>query len=131
VGREYIAIPGKPRSSPLPLDAALMSLATLSDVVKSRVLYDVAKLGYEAQMLDRVHESAYQTSSVGSSLGSPLRGTVETIGGVTVSDVKCLTSQIRGMDVVVVGTGSGAVHDKLVEDVSKAYGTLPGGEGGG
>ena len=68
---------------------------------------------------------------MGNSLGSPLRGTVETIGGVTVSDVKCLTSQIRGMDVVVVGTGSGEVHDKLVEDVSKAYGTLPGGGGGG
>jgi hypothetical protein len=82
-------------------------------------------------MLDRVHETAYQTSSVGNSLGSLLRGTVETIGGVTVSDVKCLTSQIRGMDVVVVGTGSGAVHDKLVEDVSKAYGMVPGGEGGG
>jgi len=98
-----------------------MSLVTLSDVVKSRVLYDVAKLGYEAQMLDRVHETAYQTSSVGNSLGSPLRGTVETIGDVTVSDVEFLTSQIRGMDVVVVGTGSGVVYDKLVEDVSRGW----------
>lgn len=134
VGREYIAIPGKPLSSPSssslpPLDAARMSLVTSADVVKSRVMQDVGTLGYEAQMMDRLHETAYQTSSGGggNSLGSPLRGTVETIGAVTVSDIECLTRRIRGMDVVVVGTGSGGVHDRLVEDVSKAYGTLPGG----
>jgi hypothetical protein len=66
---------------------------------------------------------------MGNSIGSPLYGTTESLGHVTKSDVDALLNTIHGGDVVVVATGnnngSGASHDKLVEDVSKAYGNLP------
>jgi predicted Zn-dependent peptidase len=84
---------------------------------------------HETHMFDRLHETAYQTSYMGNSLGSPLYGTAESLGHVTKSDVDALLDTIHGGDVVVVATGNNgsgdASHDKLVEDASKAYGNLP------
>jgi len=74
-------------------------------------------------MIDHLHSTAYQSSPSGNSLGNFLEGTTESIEKISSGDVAHALSKISGSDIVVVGTGSGH-HDKLVEDVSKAYGTV-------
>jgi predicted Zn-dependent peptidase len=128
VGREYISFPGLSSSS----SSSNSTAATTVDN-KNKVLATIEKMTHETHMFDRLHETAYQTSYMGNSLGSPLYGTAESLGHVTKSDVDALLGTIHGGDVVVVatggnnGSGAGAAtsHDKLVEDVSKAYGNLP------
>ena len=68
-----------------------------------------------AQMLDRLHETAFQ----GNSLANPLYS-----NSASSSDASTLWSGIQGSNVVVVGTGS---HDQLVEESEKVLGGLKGG----
>jgi len=117
-GREHIALSGLPSLS--------SGGSIVSDDLKSSLSAKVANASYEAQMMDALHSTAYQTSSTGNSLGSALEGSVESIASVTEGDVVALASGVTGGDVVVVGTGGG-VHEKLVEEVGRAYGGLGGG----
>jgi predicted Zn-dependent peptidase len=119
VCRECVSFPSLPS-----LDVSDIS------AMRSGLISEIEGMSQDAVVMDRLHETAYQTSSVGNSLGSPLSGTSETVSSLTVADVRGLLSNVRGEDVVVVGTGSGE-HDKLVDDVIKAYGTLPSSSGGG
>ena len=129
VGREYISFPGLSSSS----SSSSNSTAATTIDNKNKVLATIEKMTHETHMFDRLHETAYQTSYMGNSLGSPLYGTAESLGHVTKSDVDALLGTIHGGDVVVVATGgnngsggaAASLHDKLVEDVSKAYGNLP------
>ena len=114
VGREFVSFP-----SLVPLGHP----TDLSDI-KSALVAEIASASYDDQMMDRLHETAYQTSAVGNSLGSPLLGTADSVSSVTAGDVKSVAGNTWGEDVVVVGTGSGE-HGKLVEDGAKAYGSLP------
>ena len=132
VGREYISFPGvsslSSSSLSSPSSSSSISTAATTPINKTKVSATIRTMTHETHMFDRLHETAYQTSYMGNSLGSPLYGTAESLGHVTKSDVDALLNTIHGGDVVVVATGNGSgasSHDKLVEDASKAYGNLP------
>lgn len=74
-------------------------------------------------MMDQVHFTAYQNSPSGNSLGNALEGTADSISSLSASSVSSLGANVSGSDVCVVCTGSGE-HDKLVEEVEKALGSL-------
>ncbi|KAL3808182.1 hypothetical protein ACHAXA_011781 [Cyclostephanos tholiformis] len=118
VGRECVTFPSMP------------SLDVVSDDIyasKSGLISEIGGMSHRAMVMDRLHETAYQTSSIGNSLGSPLSGTSETVSSLTAGDVRGLLTNLRGDDVVVVGTGSGE-HDRLVDD-AQGDGTAASGGG--
>jgi len=113
VGREHITIP------------SLSSLTAPTDLesIKSTQITKVEGASYEAQMMDSLHETAFQGGPTGNSLGNFLNGTKDSIAAVTTHDVASVLGGINGTNVCVVGTGSGS-HDELVEEAEKAYGSL-------
>ena len=74
-------------------------------------------------MMDHLHNTAFQSSPHGNSLGNFLEGTTESIEKINLGDVQSAVDNIAGGDIVVVGTGCGH-HDKLVEEVLAAYGNV-------
>ena len=119
VGREHISLPSL---TGLSSGSSGISADQLS-ALKASLSTKVSNSSYTSQMIDHLHSTAYQSSPSGNSLGNFLEGTTESIEKITSGDVAYALSKISGSDIVVVGTGSGH-HDKLVEDVSKAYGTV-------
>mmetsp|Transcript_8502 Transcript_8502/g.13437 ORF Transcript_8502/g.13437 Transcript_8502/m.13437 type:complete len:442 (-) Transcript_8502:385-1710(-) len=115
VGREFISL------------SSLTGLGSVSgeqlDGLKAALTAKVGNASYESQMMDHLHSTAFQASPSGNSLGNALEGTAESIASVSADDVAGALAGVNGSNVVVVGTGSGS-HDQLVEDASKAYGTL-------
>lgn len=73
--------------------------------------------------MDHLHNTAFQSSPNGNSLGNFIEGTAESIEKINVGDVNGAMANIAGGDIVVVGTGVG-YHDKLVEEVYAAYGNV-------
>ena len=125
VGREHISLPSLTGLS----SGSGVSADQLS-ALKALLSTKVSNSSYTSQMIDHLHSTAYQSSPSGNSLGNFLEGTTESIEKISSGDVAHALSKISGSDIVVVGTGSGH-HDKLVEDVSKAYGTMAKSSSGG
>lgn len=75
----------------------------------------------EEVIFDRLHETAYQ----GSTMGNTILGPVEHIKAMTRADlVNFVSTQYLGPRVVVSGAG-GIEHEQLVELATKAFGDLP------
>lgn len=123
VGREHISLPSVSTST------SGISADELN-ALKASLIAKVANSSYTSQMIDHLHSTAFQTSPVGNSLGHFLEGTTESIEKIASGDVADALSNISGSNIVVVGTGCGH-HDKLVEDVSAAYGKVAANSGGG
>lgn len=127
MGREHISLSG--------IIPSLSSTTEVNDLdnLKATLSAKVTNSSYESQMMDHLHSTAYQTSPQGNSLGNALEGSVESIASITKEDVASVLGNVSGGDVVVVGTGGGggSGHEKLVEDVEKAYGGLAKGVGSG
>ena len=122
--REHVSFPSLADLRPCPP-------ARLPDV-KSSLLAEMSSSSspssrggnIDAAVMDRLHETAYQASPAGNSLGGPVLGTPGGVGSLTPDDVRGVAGRIRGSDVVVSGTGRGD-HGRLVEGAEKAYGHLP------
>ena len=126
--REHVSFPSLADLRPCPP-------ARLPDV-KSSLLAEMSSSSpssrggnIDAAVMDRLHETAYQASPAGNSLGGPVLGTPGGVGSLTPDDVRGVAGRIRGSDVVVSGTGRGD-HGRLVEGAEKAYGHLPKSGGG-
>jgi processing peptidase subunit beta len=75
----------------------------------------------EEVIFDRLHETAYQ----GSTMGNTILGPLDHINAMTRGDlVDFVSSQYLGPRVVVSGAG-GVEHEALVDMASKAFGNLP------
>ena len=92
------------------------------DALKSAQLAKLAETSPADNMLDYLHETAYQ----GSALGNFVGGTKDTVPAVTGGDIAGLVGGVSGADVCVVGTGAGS-HEQLCEAAEKAYGGLKAG----
>jgi hypothetical protein len=113
-GREFVSLSSL-------ANLAAPSAAAL-DGIKAKAVSDAQGRDAASQMMDRLHETAFQ----GDGLANSLLGTTESIQSVTQEDLGHLVSKIRGEDVVVVATGEGS-HDRLLEEAEKALGGLSGG----
>lgn len=111
--RDSVTLDGTPALS---VDASSL------DALKSAQLAKLAEMSPAEQMMDYLHETAYQ----GSGLGNFVGGTKETVPAVTGGDIAGLVGGVSGADVCVVGTGAGS-HEKLCEEAEKAYGGLAAG----
>ena len=96
--------------------------ASSLDALKSAQLAKLAEMSPAEQMMDYLHETAYQ----GSALGNFVGGSKETVPAVTSGDIAGLVGGVSGADVCVVGTGAGS-HEELCEAAEKAYGGLAAG----
>jgi len=123
VGREHISIPSIHQAGLTGGDISADQLAAL----KSALALKHSSAGYESQVMDQLHSTAYQTSPSGNSLGNALEGTKDSIGDV--EGVAGVLANVVGSDLVVVGTGGGE-HERLVEQANAAYGGLKGGGSG-
>ena len=120
VGREHVSFPSIATLHSCPPDLSDIKAALLAEMGAS----SPSSPRNDAAVMDRLHETAYQTSPVGNSLGSPVLGTREGVASLTADDVRGVAGRTRGEDVVVAGTGSGE-HGRLVEEAERAYGHLP------
>ena len=125
VGREHVSFPSLATLHSCPPDLPDIKAALLAEMgASSSPSSSSPRRNDAAMIMDRLHETAYQTSPVGNSLGSPVLGTPGGVASLTADDVRKVAGRTRGEDVVVAGTGSGE-HDRLVEEAEKAYGHLP------
>ncbi len=115
VGREFVSFPSL---------ATLHSAPARLDDVRASLALEASRASILDAAVDRLHETAYQGSPGGDSLGSPLLGTPESIARIGPEDVRKVAGRTHGIDVVVAGTGWGE-HGRLVEDAEGAYGHLP------
>jgi processing peptidase subunit beta len=123
VGREHITLPGL---------TSLSNVTVAEDVFKTLKANQIASFAnaasHDAHIMDRLHETAFQSSPSGNSLGNALEGSADSVESLSASSVSSLMGGLTGSNVVVVGTGSGN-HDKLVEEADKALGSLKSGAG--
>ncbi|KAL3793805.1 hypothetical protein HJC23_006165 [Cyclotella cryptica] len=113
-GREHLSLSS--------LSSLTLPTAESLEQLKAAQIAKLDSNSYESQMLDHLHGTAFQ----GNALGNPLEGTAESVAGVSVEDLAALLAEVRGENVVVVGTGGGS-HEKLVEEVEKVMGGLSSG----
>jgi len=119
VGREHLSFSSVAAAS----SALTGNVAGDVEAAKAYQISKVANSSYETQMMDQVHFTAYQNSPSGNSLANALEGTADSISSLSASSVSSLGANVFGSDVCVVCTGSGE-HDKLVEEVDNALGSL-------
>jgi hypothetical protein len=115
--REHVSFPNLANLRSCPPHLPDVKSSLLAEMSSSRGNSDAA-------VMDRLHETAYQTSPAGNSLGGPVLGTPGGVESLTPDDVWRVAGKIHGSDVVVSGTGCGD-HGRLVEGAEKAYGHLP------
>ena len=93
------------------------------DAERGVILREMEEVGkqHEEVIFDRLHETAYQ----GTGLARTILGPKENIASIRRQDlVDYINTHYTGNRVVVAGAG-GIEHDKLVDLVSKSFGSLP------